>query len=781
MKKLQQLLSVILAIALCFSLAGCPAPAVPTETTAPNQPTAAPTTSPTTPDDDALYAQALQTLEEQADLRLDISVTETVTVAGAQYAYDYTDILLFQGRGTDAITVHLEHKSFNSSDLSFQEYFTGGTVYSQHSGESFRSEISQEDYLDQQLPVILLDSSLYGSTGVTENADGAKEYTFSQASAGESWAVPQGIEAEIADGHATVGSSGELESMGYHVAFVVGNIRYEYEISTDYTYGAQDLSGKAPADPDSCITIGSNLIPRLASHAVFDLARTDVLTATLQRESYSQAAGVYFVEQHTMHGYFADSYALAKSDYQNRVQYYDGSEYPYAFQEYFEDGKYSYTEDGETTTQRLSNSQILTYCRDFAATHLVSMGDWLSGATMKDLGNVYYLQFTATDRYSENFRAAVSQLLFSDENYLEQFSSAYRTDELDIYLTVDKFTGLPVAAGFSFTGVHTIDGVQYQLVDDVNCTMILSSADTYESITEQPLPDEEPQTKPTPLFYKVTGPNGEEMWLFGTIHVGDDRTAYLPQEIYDALDAADALAVEFDMDAFHERMHNDPEFQQEVYNHYMYPNSGSIITHISSNLYKQARELMTAYGIYYSSLDYMKAASWESTLSTYLLNYGYGLLSSKGVDNRLLKLARAQNKPIYDVESGLFQVGMLMGFSDELQEMLLQSTLESSTAGYAISVNELFELWCQGDEDALREALKDDLSDATEEEKKLYEEYNKAMSIDRNAGMLQKAIAYLQSGETVFYAVGLAHLLAEDGLVNTLRDAGYTVELVTFS
>ena len=55
------------------------------------------------------------------------------------------------------------------------------------------------------------------------------------------------------------------------------------------------------------------------------------------------------------------------------------------------------------------------------------------------------------------------------------------------------------------------------------------------------------------------------------------------------------------------------------------------------------------------------------------------------------------------------------------------------------------------------------------------------MEIDRNDGMLEAAIEYLESGETVFYAVGLAHLLAEDGLVNTLRDAGYTVELVPYN
>jgi uncharacterized protein YbaP (TraB family) len=76
--------------------------------------------------------------------------------------------------------------------------------------------------------------------------------------------------------------------------------------------------------------------------------------------------------------------------------------------------------------------------------------------------------------------------------------------------------------------------------------------------------------------------------------------------------------------------------------------------------------------------------------------------------------------------------------------------------------------------------LRDESTEGTEEEQKLYAEYDKAMSYDRNEGMLEVAKQYLESGDTVFYAVGLAHLLAENGLVFTLRDAGYTVELVTY-
>ena len=124
---------------------------------------------------------------------------------------------------------------------------------------------------------------------------------------------------------------------------------------------------------------------------------------------------------------------------------------------------------------------------------------------------------------------------------------------------------------------------------------------------------------------------------------------------------------------------------------------------------------------------------------------------------------------------------MMTGYSDALQEMLLKENVYANPEEYWESVDELYELWCAGDEAALIEEMKDDLSEMTEEELKLYEEYNKAMMTDRNDGMLNVAKQYLESGDVVFYAVGLAHLLDENnGLVFTLREAGYTVTLVEY-
>jgi uncharacterized protein YbaP (TraB family) len=188
----------------------------------------------------------------------------------------------------------------------------------------------------------------------------------------------------------------------------------------------------------------------------------------------------------------------------------------------------------------------------------------------------------------------------------------------------------------------------------------------------------------------------------------------------------------------------------------------------------------------------MKPSLWSNSISNFYLRMGYRLHADYGMDNQLMDRAREQKKEILDVESGIEQMQMMGGYSDALQEYLLASTLSDTSLEYQNDVLELFEMWCAGDEAVLREYLRDDeeepdTSTMTEEELAQYnkelelmDEYNKAMSSDRNAEMLKAAIDYLESDKVVFYAVGLAHLLDEDGLVNTLRDAGYTVELVTY-
>ena len=383
--------------------------------------------------------------------------------------------------------------------------------------------------------------------------------------------------------------------------------------------------------------------------------------------------------------------------------------------------------------------------------------------------------------------------MWEDEEFLNGYASAYEITTKEAYLAIDSATGFPTAIGINYAGTHTIDGYDYILSLQADQTFELASQSAYKEISGEPMPVEEPAVKATPLLYHVTGENGQEMWLFGTIHVGDSRTAYLPQKIYDAFDAADALAVEFNSEAFYDKMETDEKLQKLASEAYYYSDGSTAEDHIEdAEVYEYALKLMKATGNYNINTLYMKPSLWSNTIENTYLRMGYRLSGDYGMDNQLMDRAREQEKEILDVESGIEQMQMLGGYSDALQEYILASTLSGTAAEYQDGVLELFEMWCAGDEQALIAYLNEedeepDTSTMTEEELEQYnkelalmEEYNEAMSSSRNVEMVDVAIGYLESDKVVFYAVGLAHLLAEDGLVNALRDAGYTVELVTF-
>ena len=82
-----------------------------------------------------------------------------------------------------------------------------------------------------------------------------------------------------------------------------------------------------------------------------------------------------------------------------------------------------------------------------------------------------------------------------------------------------------------------------------------------------------------------------------------------------------------------------------------------------------------------------------------------------------------------------------------------------------------------GDAELIRYLEEEDepMREYTEEETAMIEAYNRVMVDDRNLGMLDKAVEYLASGQTVFFAVGAAHMANDIGLVQLLTDAGYTV------
>ena len=217
---------------------------------------------------------------------------------------------------------------------------------------------------------------------------------------------------------------------------------------------------------------------------------------------------------------------------------------------------------------------------------------------MEDLGSVYLLSLDMTADSGDLMQNYICETLWRDASYLNKLASKYETTEITGYLAVDKYTGVFTAGGCNYAGVHTIDGTDYTLALQSDQSVCAPSADAYKEITDESAPETEPEDKATPLFYKVTGKDGQQMWLLGTIHVGDARTAYLPKEIYDAFAASDALAMEVDLEAFEALLKEDDELAQQVSGAYYYSDGTMTADHIDAALYEKALKYMKASGNY---------------------------------------------------------------------------------------------------------------------------------------------------------------------------------------
>lgn len=777
MTQFRKLLALLLCAAMVFSLFGCNQEPVATE--APTITTAPPATE---PDAAELYANAAQTIRDAQNLTLKLYVEKTFEIGLDTYDTVSSQKLVLSGIGTDSLKASLS-ETLNINDLedTFDEYYADGTLYTTIAGEyRYRGPQTAEEFLARFAPAVLLDESLYEDITAAYKSTGGAEITFEAPTAAESWALPEGAVFQLAQGSAVIDADGTLTQMTYGITYQLGAMTVIQVVTAEPVI--TDEEPAAPENPDAYIQVASAEAPRLYDTAVIYLCAAGTASSTIFETVVSQAAAYAYSSQASIHYYGSGSSHCADLEYSVSDYQGIGESTTYTQTEHFENHTYTITVDDGAPEKNsaVTLKDMMNYTWERFCENIPSMG-YMESMEAEEVGGLVYLDISMNDQYGIDLNYYINGTIFSDETFLDDLASSYRTDICSHYMIVDPTTGFPTAVGIEYSGTHTIDGYEYPLTLQVDQNFQLSHESTYEAITDELLPEEAPENPATPLFYKVTGPNGEAMWLLGTIHVGDSRTAYLPQEIYDALYASDALAVEFDTIAFEEAIEADEELLSQLTDAYFNDNNAETKTLMDEEVYDAAVKLLKAGGNYYANAEYMRPFTWDQSIGNFYLSLDQALSSSKGVDTRLLKLAKDAGMEILDIESGLFQIQMLAEFSNDLQVLMLEESLYYTPASYSEDVRELLDAWCLGDEDAMRERLKSDTSDMTEEELALYEEYNNAMIIHRNEAMLETAIEYLNSGKTIFYAVGLAHLLQDNGLVDTLREAGYTVELVLYN
>lgn len=808
---------ILMVLAFLLCAAGCQQTSSGEESTTPTtQPTTPPTTETTVPEPTedpqvtiaALYDSAVDAIYDDS-LRLNITYNRTTVVSSQTYKEDGTIRLDYWDLGTDNMLAEVQQSTFyggSKYDFSLTELYSAGKVYQTLKKNTFYAEIDAEDYSARYVPVKMLDPSLY-----TLSIDEAGTcITFAEATAGESWLVPEDAQVTATTATAELDASGKLTKTCYTVTYTYGPA----EITVDYqvTVGEAGNQPTVPADTADYVLLDQIDAVYAIEHAYGYLCQVKHVSSSDHTMTASAAAGFVSQESLTVDTYVVgDTYAMKGDGSYRYEDYSSGQSQSTEYEEKFIDGVYTMSQDGGRAEPNSAVNQGLI--ESYITNHLIANfmeNSYVASVETTDTGDALLFEFTGTEELGEAFCADICTTLFNDSSLLNKLASSYETKKMTFYLALDKYAMLPTAIGYQYEGAHVIEGHEYLLSQQSDQSIDLVARSTYDTIYEKIEPETEPENKATPLFYKVTGANGQKMWLFGTIHVGDERTGFLPEEIYEAFRESDALAIECNIEEFYDQLEDDEELSAAVSACYYYSDGSTIDTHlVTEDLHESAVKALKAAGGYHANAEYQMPYVWGSSIDSFHRQLGSTLVSEKGVEERLMALAEEENKPIREVESTLFQMQMSANYSEHLQEFLLYSSIASSAQSYGEGVMELYELWCAGDEAALIEEIASEpweileedikLEDLDEEDlakaqailadldninaqlKVLQEEYDKAMSFDRNEGMLEVAKEYLESGDVIFYAVGLAHLLEENGLVNTLRQAGYTVELVSYS
>ena len=288
------------------------------------------------------------------------------------------------------------------------------------------------------------------------------------------------------------------------------------------------------------------------------------------------------------------------------------------------------------------------------------------------------------------------------------------------------------------------------------------------------------------LLWKAEG-NGNTLYLLGSIHT--DRSNLYPfhKQLRDIITGSELAAFELDF--------NSQEGIDEFTAMQVYSDGATLKDHIDPELYQEVVEALAPLGMPEEQVAQFKPWALANSFTALSMLDETSSDNAMAIDLYINSKASNAGIPIEGVETYAFQGSIFDNLSDEYQENYLAMTLsmylgmdaaeglsEEEKAEYEAALKEQdeavdrwMEQWKTRDVEAFaNDYPKDDIQANTNDE------LNSKLFEGRDPNMIAWADRYLkQSGShTGLMTVGAGHMIGQTGIVQGLRDLGYTVEVV---
>lgn len=270
------------------------------------------------------------------------------------------------------------------------------------------------------------------------------------------------------------------------------------------------------------------------------------------------------------------------------------------------------------------------------------------------------------------------------------------------------------------------------------------------------------QGQGTAMLWEVKHENGPS-YLLGSVHLLKKEHYPLKKVIEEAYEKTGILAVEADLSG-QKGMAASMKMLQKGF----YTDDTTIEDHLSEKIFKQLKKKLKELKLDYASLQNQKAWMLAMTLLMYQLTE-LGFDPMAGIDMHFLNKANKDKKEIIELEGADFQLDLFESFSKEEGEQFLLTTIKEADT-LSGEFNKLVDSWLKGDAEVLEQLLLDETLKSGDAAK-LYKKIND----DRNVKMTEKIDTYLKSGKRYFVVVGAAHMVGPMGIVQLLKNKGYTV------
>ena len=278
------------------------------------------------------------------------------------------------------------------------------------------------------------------------------------------------------------------------------------------------------------------------------------------------------------------------------------------------------------------------------------------------------------------------------------------------------------------------------------------------------------------LLYKISGNDLEKpSYIIGTHHLANVGFVEKINGVKEALTETEQVYGELKWDAM-----ANPDSLKAMQERMMLPEGQTLKTILTPEQYKRLDAFMTAKmgaGMSNPMVEAQMGKLTPMALVTqfqvllFLMNHMGEFDPSSTFDQYFQAQAQKNNLPCGGLETMSFQAQMLYGSTPmERQVEQLMCLIDNEQFNVQM-LEEMTKAFYAQDLDALKKAM--DVKLGTSCDSKPEEEA--ALIDNRNADWLTKMPAIMKQAPT-FFAVGAGHLPGEKGVLQLLRNAGYTVE-----